>query len=268
MFINRKWEPALIVDDYFLSLPEIKNTVDQYKCRGLAMIIELFTRMLHLKGAIGVYGNLDSSARKLGMHKSTLIDMMKNCDAFVVDEKRKLYYSPCLRGILKLKAKPTTDELDDIVENGNIYLGWCKRHSREKEYAMEKAKRIDKKKLQKNTKNEDNEKQQFNKDSIKMLNHIEKPRIQSTDNQAEHSIYKDKDKYISSRNILTTSNKAFRNNIPPCDDADEENIFKKYFTHQRVMQYDNRNIPGYIFNGMNNIAECGYCDKKGSLDDT
>ena len=253
MFINRKWEPALIVDDYFLSLPEIKDTIDEYKGRGLAVIIALFTRMIHLKGAIGVYKNLDEAARKLGMHKKTLIDIMKSSSAFVVDEKRKLFYSPCLRGILKLKPRPNIEELDDIAENGNIYLGWCKRHSRQKEYAMEKAERIKEKKLHKAEKMHCVEKPHLTKDTPKINNHIEKACTQDADNQAGHMVYKDK--YISFRNILTTSNNALRNNIPPCSDDDDGNLSEKYFTCQKDKPYSSINGPDNLFSGINNTAD-------------
>lgn len=123
--------PCISVDDNFLSYPEIEYTMDNFKSRGFAVVILVLERLVHRKGRIGLYKNLEMVARYLHIQVRTVVKIVDQCGVFKSDHKHGLFYSPRLRRRFHLPLYVSESEAEDIAANGNVYLGWCKKHSRQ-----------------------------------------------------------------------------------------------------------------------------------------
>lgn len=227
--------PHIIVDYDFFSLPEIENAMAKFKHTGFTVAVVILERLLHRKGRIGLYKNLGPAARYLHMKTTNLIKVIDECGVFVADHEHGLFYSPRLRKAFSMSAYVSRAEAEDIAINGNVYLGWCKKHSRQKKHAADV--RNNAVTEQKSMKNEASSDHGFKKVSKMNSESFKKEGAQSADNQAKLHSYKDKG--ISSKDIYT-SNREFRKQVSSffIDDADADNFYdKKLFLYTSENTY-------------------------------
>ena len=173
---------GIIVDRDFLDLPEIEYTLEKQKGLGLSMVILLLERLQYRWHTIGLVANLGRVARQLGVQKRTLIDMMCRCPVFRVDMERGIFYAPRLRRRFKLPVSLTEEEADDVLRDGNIYLGRGEKREQKEKLSESKSRTIS--------------------------NHSQKSPSQVSDNQQNRTPDIYKDRYISERNIEVESNSA------------------------------------------------------------
>ena len=250
-FINNN-SPHIIVDDDFLSLPEIKDAKNKFKSEGLIVSVIVLERLVHRKGRIGMYKNLERVARYLGMHVRRVIKIIDECGVFVADHKHGLFYSPRLRKHFHMPLYVSKSEAEDIAANGNVYLGWCKRHSRQGRGLgcpedKKEADINDKTPITNITDTETSE-----KDSRKITECLEKQPAKSTDNQAKCESTKSKGRiFKSKRRIYREFRKQVSSFSVSVADDDDFNIkdkfkmpeFELFFTSYHSVMPKN-NSPG------------------------
>ncbi len=206
-FFNNN-RPQIVVDEHFLSLPEVKYAMAKFKSKGFAVVVVVLEHLVHRKGRIGLYKNLDMVARYLHMQVRSVIKVVDECGVFVPDHEHGLFYSPRLRKYYRMPVYVGKSEAEDIAANGNVYLGWCRKHSRKNTKVSMPDRKEDKTELSECTEKSTGT---LKKDSEKIPKSFKKEHIQKTDNQDKSVSYKDRD--ISYKD-KTTSNRELRKQVP------------------------------------------------------
>lgn len=229
--------PHIIVDAEFLSLPEIDGAITKFKSNGFSVVVVILERLLHRKGRIGMYKNLGQAARFLHMQVRTMIKVIDECGVFVADHEHGLFYSPRLRKDFHMPAYVSRAEAEDIAKNGNVYLGWCKKHSRQKKH--ETSEKNDASKCEKHAGNSATFEVDSEKEMQMKSEHSKKEGAQSADNQAKSLLHMNRNKNIYNKNIYL-SNRKYRKQVSLIFivDADVDNFYeKKLFLNARDDYY-------------------------------
>lgn len=197
--MNNKYA-KVVVTDAFLALPEIKEIRAKYKTLGFAIVVLLQLELSKHKHCIGRISKLRQASHEAGIQLKTLLNIMDESSAFVMDYEHDIYYMPRLRKKFQLPIAPTKEEINDISCNGNVYFGYG----------------------EKNTKNVLSCPKKDDKDSKKIRKRFQIFKTQDVDNKGD-TIFSYKDKDISLKDI--DKDVKIKKDASRCSDDADDDIF-------------------------------------------
>ncbi len=176
----------VVVDYDFLALPEIKQIRAKYKYLGFTVAVMLQLELSKYKHGIGRISALRPMSHEIGVQLKTLTGIMNECCMFVMDYKNDVFYIPRLRKKLHLTIQPSDEEINDILNNGNVYYGYGEKR--------------------------DTESETYEKDSEKISERFEILQTQNADNQNKSDFtIKDKDIKVKDKDIISDDDDAGEN---------------------------------------------------------
>ena len=117
----------VVFSDVFLALPEIKEIKDKYKSVGLHIALLLQLELGKHKNGIGKISRLRPISHEIGIQLQTLLNIMNDCSMFVMDYDHDIFFMPRLRKKLHLPVKLSAEEIKDVTDHGNVYIGYGER---------------------------------------------------------------------------------------------------------------------------------------------
>ena len=127
----RNYNSRYVYNENFLHYPQISRILEcgGYKAHGLLYIVCDYLK--HCKYGIGFTRDLRIIAHKAKIRSKSLNEWMKETELFVFNDEKGLFICPCYRHYFGIDDFPSEEEIDDVVKNGNIYIGKAKKNDDE-----------------------------------------------------------------------------------------------------------------------------------------